>query len=76
MMITNETMAAVRAIAVTFEGLILIVTLWKLKRAKVKRTDSGHLKSRNAAYLLILQFFEVFCCIMYTFVFSMSKKNW
>ena len=56
LMFTNEIMATVRAVAVSFEMLILIVTLWKLKRAKVKRTDSGHLKVRSAAILLILQF--------------------
>ena len=54
--ITNEVMAVFRSVAVSCEALVLIVTLWKLKRAKVKRTDSGHLKVRNAAYLLILQF--------------------
>ena len=57
LMITNEVMATIRAVAVSFEGLVLVVTLWKLKRAKVKRTDSGHLNVCNAAFLLILQFF-------------------
>ena len=76
LMITNEVMATVRAVAVSFEMLILVVTLWKLKRAKVKRTDSGHLNVCNAAFLLILQFLEVFCCIMFAFFFSLEKSDW
>ena len=51
---TNETFAVVRAFAMMFEAFVLIVTLWKLKRAKVSRTDSGHLNIADASILLAL----------------------
>ena len=57
--ITNVAFSIIRAVAMMIEAFVLLLMLWKLKRAKVTRTDSGHLNVCNAAILLILQLLMV-----------------
>ena len=51
----DEAFAISRAVSMMTETSILIATIWKLKRAKVSRSDSGHLNLCDATILLILQ---------------------
>ena len=44
-----------RALGMSYNAMILSITIWKLKNAKVTQTDSGHLKMTDASVLLGLQ---------------------
>ena len=72
---TNETFAVVRAFAMMFEAFVLTVTLWKLKRAKVSRTDSGHLNIADASILLALQLLMVATGLFAAFYFTIEKST-
>ena len=49
----------VRAFGLTINATLLSLTIWKLKSAKVKKAETGHMKIGNAIMLLILQFFMI-----------------
>ena len=66
-------MSITRASAMTFEALILIVIIWKLKRAKVSRTDSGHLNMCDASLLVLLQAAEAIICVFSALYFNFNK---
>lgn len=73
--ITNEVFAIIRAAAMMVEAIVLILMLWKLKRAKVSRTDSGHLNVCNAAILLTLQLLMVGTGLISAFYFDLTTPK-
>ena len=51
----NYVFVCVRAFGLSINATLLSLTIWKLKSAKVKRAETGHMKIKNAIILLILQ---------------------
>jgi hypothetical protein len=63
-----------RAFGLTINATLLSSTIWKLKSAKVHRTETGHLKIGNASMLLVLIILMIFTGLVSTFVpFSYGK---
>ena len=59
-----------RASAMTSEAIILMIVIWKLKRAHVSRTDSGHLNLCDASLLVFLQATEALICVISALYFN------
>ena len=73
--ITNVVFNIIRAVAMMIEAFVMLLMLWKLKRAKVTRTDSGHLNVCNAAILLILQLMMVTTGLFSAFYFDLTTPR-
>ena len=52
---SDQGFGAMRALGMSISASLLSATIWKLKSAKVSKTDSGHLNLRDASVLLGLQ---------------------
>ena len=57
----------------TFEAFILLLVIWKLKRAHISRTDSGHLNLCDASLLVFLQATEAIICVISALYFNFEK---
>ena len=51
---TAEVFGALRAVGMSISAGLLTATIWKLKSAKVDKTDTGHLNNTDATVLLIM----------------------
>ena len=66
----NKTFVIIRAMAMSLEVMLLSAMIWKLKRAKVTRTNSGHLKVFDASLLLTLQLLMIVTGLIAGLVFD------
>ena len=54
----------------SINAYMLALTIYKLKKAKVQRTDSGHLKILDASVLLILMILMIISGLVSSLVFE------
>lgn len=59
-----------RAFGMSINAYMLALTIYKLKKAKVQRTDSGHLKILDASVLLILMILMIISGLVSSLVFE------
>jgi len=60
--------AGLRAFGLSINATLLSSTIWKLKSAKVNRTETGHLKIGNASMLLVLQILMIASGLLSAFI--------
>ena len=54
---------------------LLAGTIWKLKSAKVTKTDTGHLNIRDASILLVLQILMIALGLFSLFYYKHHTKE-
>ena len=61
---TTTAFGVLRALGMSISACLLTATIWKLKSAKVDKTDTGHLNLLDASVLLILQILMILTGIL------------
>lgn len=70
----NQYFSIYKTIGFLLNATLLICTIYRLKKAKVKSTDTGHLNTKHAWALLVFLFLQIFLLQMTVF-FPMSEMS-